>query len=190
MHTTSARKLGETEEGLYPLDARRESPLYSERKRAALAWTEALTPVSETHAPDDVYRALQAQFTEEQQVTLTSLIVAINGRNRIPIGFRAAAPSIRSTSVAQLDDSEVRRDERRRLETWVSPGGQSQSSTRRRARSLPQTMAPVPAAAGTPRLLLRDVFGPGFEIAGTIGCEPAPHDVRDWLCGVRGASVL
>jgi alkylhydroperoxidase family enzyme len=72
--------------------ARSDSPLYSERERAALAWTEALTLVSETHAPDDVYRALQAQFTEKEQVMLTLLIVAINGWNRIQIGFRAVHP--------------------------------------------------------------------------------------------------
>jgi AhpD family alkylhydroperoxidase len=83
MHTADARKHGETEERLYLLDAWRESPLYSERERAALAWTEALTLVSQTQAPDDVYRALQAQFTEEEQVRLTLLIVAINGWNRI-----------------------------------------------------------------------------------------------------------
>jgi AhpD family alkylhydroperoxidase len=92
MHTASARKLGETEERLYLLDAWRESPLYSERERAALGWTEALTLVSEKRAPDDVYQSLQAQFTEEEQVTLTLLIVAINGWNRIQVGFRAVHP--------------------------------------------------------------------------------------------------
>jgi AhpD family alkylhydroperoxidase len=92
MHTTAARKHGETEERLYLLDAWRESPLYSERERAALAWTEALTLVSETHAPDDVYRDMHAQFTEQEQVTLTLLIVAINGWNRIQVGFRAVHP--------------------------------------------------------------------------------------------------
>ncbi len=89
MHTAAARKRGETEERLYLLDAWRESPLYSERERAALAWTEALTLVSETHAPDDAYQAVQAQFTVKEQVALTLLIVAINGWNRIQIGFRA-----------------------------------------------------------------------------------------------------
>ncbi len=69
LHTASARKHGETEERLYLLDAWPESPLYSERERAALAWTEALTLVSETHAPDNIYQALQAQFTEEEQVS-------------------------------------------------------------------------------------------------------------------------
>jgi AhpD family alkylhydroperoxidase len=92
MHTADARKHGESEERLYLLDAWRESPLYSERERAALGWTEALTLVSETRAPDDVYRALQAQFTEEEQVVLTLLIVAINGWNRIQVGFRAVHP--------------------------------------------------------------------------------------------------
>ena len=67
---------------LPPQTAWRESPLYSERELAALAWTEALTLLSETRAPDDAYRALQAQFTEEEQVKLTVLIVAINGWNR------------------------------------------------------------------------------------------------------------
>ena len=92
MHTASARKQGETEERLYLLDAWRKSSLYSERERAALAWTDALSRVSETRAPDDVYRALQAQFTEEEQVTLTSLIVAINGWSQIQVGFRAVHP--------------------------------------------------------------------------------------------------
>jgi alkylhydroperoxidase family enzyme len=92
MHTAAARKHGETEERLYLLDAWRESPLYSERERAALAWTEALTLVSVTHAPDDVYRDVQAQFTEQEQVTLTLMIVAINGWNRIQVGFRAVHP--------------------------------------------------------------------------------------------------
>jgi AhpD family alkylhydroperoxidase len=92
MHTAVARKLGETEERLYLLDAWRESPLYSDRERAALGWTEALTRVPETHAPDDVYESLRAHFSEEEQVTLTLLIVAINGWNRIQVGFRAIHP--------------------------------------------------------------------------------------------------
>jgi AhpD family alkylhydroperoxidase len=89
MHTATARKNGETEERLYLLDAWRESPLYSERERAALAWTEALTLLPDTQAPDDVYAALKKHFTEEEQVKVTLLIVAINGWNRINVGFRA-----------------------------------------------------------------------------------------------------
>lgn len=92
MHTRDARKLGETEERLYLLDAWRESPLYTERERAALAWTEALTLISQTHAPDDVYAQLKAQFSEEEQVKLTMLIVTINAWNRLAIGFRKPHP--------------------------------------------------------------------------------------------------
>ena len=92
MHTASARQHGETEERLYLLDAWRESPLYSERERAALAWTEAVTLLPQTRAPDDIYQALQEQFTAEEQVMLTLLIVAINGWNRVQVGFRAVHP--------------------------------------------------------------------------------------------------
>jgi len=92
MHTDAARKEGETEERLYLLNAWRESPLYTKRERAALAWTEALTLVSETHAPEDVYQALEAQFTAEEQVKLTLLIVTINGWNRLQVGFRGVHP--------------------------------------------------------------------------------------------------
>ena len=92
MHTADARKRGETEQRLYLLDAWRDSPLYSDRERAALAWTEALTVLHETRTPDDVYETLKAQFSEEEQVKLTLLIVAINGWNRINVGFRVVHP--------------------------------------------------------------------------------------------------
>jgi AhpD family alkylhydroperoxidase len=92
MHTAEARQKGETEQRLYLLSAWRESPAYNERERAALAWTEALTLVSETLAPDDVYNELKKHFTEEEQVKLTLLIVAINGWNRIQVGFRGVHP--------------------------------------------------------------------------------------------------
>ncbi|MGY4315870.1 carboxymuconolactone decarboxylase family protein [Bradyrhizobium sp. JR3.5] len=92
MHTEDARKHGETEQRLYLLNAWRESPLYSERERAALAWTEALTLISETHAPDADYEAVRAQFTDSELVNLTTLIGAINAWNRIAIGFRAVHP--------------------------------------------------------------------------------------------------
>ena len=70
------------------LDAWHESSLYSERERAALAWTEALTRLTETRAPDDVYQAVQAQFTERELVTLTLMITIINSFNRLGVGFR------------------------------------------------------------------------------------------------------
>ncbi|HEX7082435.1 MAG TPA: carboxymuconolactone decarboxylase family protein [Gammaproteobacteria bacterium] len=89
MHSKDARAEGETEQRLYALDAWRETPFYSERERAALAWTEALTLIAETHAPDDVYEAARAQFSERELMDLTLAIVAINGWNRLAIGFRA-----------------------------------------------------------------------------------------------------
>ena len=92
MHTAAARKAGETEQRLYLLDTWRDSPLYSDRERAALAWTEALTRLADTGAPDDVYQALKAQFSDQEQAALTLLIVVINGWNRIQVGFRAVHP--------------------------------------------------------------------------------------------------
>ncbi|MBF9197403.1 carboxymuconolactone decarboxylase family protein [Microvirga terrestris] len=92
MHTRDARANGETEERLYLLSAWRESPLYSDRERAALAWTEALTLVAETHAPDADYEELSRHFTPAEQVNLTLMIGAINAWNRLAIGFRSIHP--------------------------------------------------------------------------------------------------
>lgn len=92
VHTEDARKHGETEQRLYLLNAWRESPLYSERERAALAWTDALTLVSQTHAPDSDFEAVHAQFSDVELVNLTTLIGTINAWNRIAIGFRAVHP--------------------------------------------------------------------------------------------------
>lgn len=98
MHTRDARAHGETEERLYLLDAWRESPLYSERERAALAWTEALTLVAQTHAPDDAYQPLKEHFREDEIVKLTLLITTINAWNRIAIGFRSIHPTSNSNA--------------------------------------------------------------------------------------------
>ncbi|MEY9325140.1 carboxymuconolactone decarboxylase family protein [Sinorhizobium fredii] len=87
MHTAEARAKGETEQRIYLLSAWREAPCYTGRERAALAWTEALTRLSEGHTHESVYQALQAEFTEEEQVKLTLMINVINGWNRIAIGF-------------------------------------------------------------------------------------------------------
>jgi AhpD family alkylhydroperoxidase len=92
MHSRDARANGETEERLYLLDAWQESSLYTERERAALNWTESLTLVSNTHAPDADYEAMAAQFAPDEQVKLTLLICAINAWNRIAIGFRSQHP--------------------------------------------------------------------------------------------------
>jgi alkylhydroperoxidase family enzyme len=92
MHTRDARAHGETEERLYLLSAWRESPLYSARERAALAWTDALTLVSETHVPDEVFEEAKQHFSDDELVKLTILIGAINMWNRLAISFRAVHP--------------------------------------------------------------------------------------------------
>jgi len=88
MHTADARKAGESEERIYLLNAWRESLLYTPRERAALAWTEALTLLPETHAPDADYDAMAARFSPREQADLTLLIGVINTWNRIAVGFR------------------------------------------------------------------------------------------------------
>lgn len=93
MQSAGARKRGESAEHPYLLDAWRESRLYSERKRAAVAWTEASTLVSGSRPRGDVYRGVQAHLTEQEQVTLSLLIVAINGWKRIQAGVRAVHPA-------------------------------------------------------------------------------------------------
>jgi AhpD family alkylhydroperoxidase len=100
MHTQDARKLGETEQRLYMLSAWEESPLYTDRERAALAWTEAVTLIADTHAPDDLYEELRAHFSEPEMVNLTMLIGAINAWNRIAISFRAIHPVKAKAAVA------------------------------------------------------------------------------------------
>jgi AhpD family alkylhydroperoxidase len=92
MHTSDARKAGETEARIYLLNAWRESHLYSPRERAALAWTEALTLIAQTHAPDADYEAARAVFSDEELIHLTLAISNINAWNRIAVGFRAEHP--------------------------------------------------------------------------------------------------
>ena len=100
MHTQDARKQGETEQRLYLLNAWHESPLYTDRERAALAWTEALTLIAETHAPDDLSENVRAHFSESETVNLTMLIGAINAWNRLAIAFRAVHPIKAKAAVA------------------------------------------------------------------------------------------
>ena len=87
LHAVEAREKGETEQRIYLLPAWREAPCYTERERAALGWTEAMTRLSEGREHASAYEALKAQFTEEEQVKLTLLINVINGWNRIAVGF-------------------------------------------------------------------------------------------------------
>ncbi len=91
MHSKDLRAAGESEERLNSLVVWRESPYYSDRERAALAWTEAVTLIAQTHAPDDVYAWARQQFDEKELVDLTAAIVAINGWNRLAISFRVPA---------------------------------------------------------------------------------------------------
>jgi AhpD family alkylhydroperoxidase len=87
MHMTEARRQGETEQRIYLLSAWREAPCYTDRERAALSWTDALTRLSEGHDHESVYAALKAQFSDEEQVKLTLMINIINGWNRLSVGF-------------------------------------------------------------------------------------------------------
>jgi AhpD family alkylhydroperoxidase len=93
MHATDARKAGETEMRLYLLSAWRESSLYTPRERAALAWTEALTLLPQTGAPDADYDALKEHFSEAEQVNLTFAIGAINAWNRFAVAMRLQHPT-------------------------------------------------------------------------------------------------
>lgn len=88
MHTADARQGGETERRLYTLSAWRETPFFTPRERAALAWTESLTLLSQTHAPDADYEFALAQFTPKEMVDLTLAISTINAWNRLAVGFR------------------------------------------------------------------------------------------------------
>lgn len=92
MHSHDARKRGETEQRLYLLDAWRETSLYSDRERAALAWAEALTGISETHAPDADYEELREHFSDKEIVDLSIAIGMINLWNRLSIANRTSLP--------------------------------------------------------------------------------------------------
>lgn len=102
MHTKELRAIGEIEQRLYLLSAWRECPFYSERERAALTWTEALTLLAEGNVPDKVFALARSQFSEEELIKLTLAIVAINGANRINIAFRTVPgnyePAVRTAA--------------------------------------------------------------------------------------------
>lgn len=94
MHTADARKAGETEQRIHLLAAWHEAPCYSERERAALAWTDHLTLVAEKRAPEDVYAALDAAFDKSEQMKLTMMINVINSWNRLAVGFGLYDPKL------------------------------------------------------------------------------------------------
>ena len=90
MHSKDARAAGETEQRLYLLNAWREAPFYTDRERAALAWTEALTEISKTReVSDELYAEVRKQFSEKELADLSFAIIAINGWNRLAIPFRS-----------------------------------------------------------------------------------------------------
>jgi AhpD family alkylhydroperoxidase len=93
MHSKDLRALGETEQRLYSLDAWRECPYYTDRERAALAWAEALTLITQGHAPDAVYAQVSAQFSEQEVSDLTFAITTINAWNRLAISSRTTPGS-------------------------------------------------------------------------------------------------
>jgi AhpD family alkylhydroperoxidase len=93
MHSKDLRAMGETEQRLYMLNAWRESPVYSDRERAAFAWAEAVNDLNDGHVSDEVYNEVRQQFSEEEIVDLTMEVIAINAWNRINIAFRTPAGS-------------------------------------------------------------------------------------------------
>ncbi len=93
MHTKDARVAGESEQRLYLLSAWREAPFYSERERAALEWTEAVTLIAGNHVPDEIYERVKPHFTDEEMANLTLAIATINAWNRLAISFRSEVGS-------------------------------------------------------------------------------------------------
>jgi len=105
MHSKDARAAGESEQRLYALSAWRETPFFTERERAALAWAEEITLISQNHVPDSAYEEAKRCFSEEELVSLTMALVTINGWNRLAIAFRAVPgqyePAVRKTEAAK-----------------------------------------------------------------------------------------
>ena len=101
MHARDARAQGETEQRIYLLSAWREAPCYTDRERAALGWTDALTRLSEGHARDSAYEAIKMHFSKEEQIKLTLMVNIINGWNRIAVGFGVFNEPADADSAAQ-----------------------------------------------------------------------------------------
>lgn len=98
MHSKDARAAGESEQRLYALDAWRETPFYTERERAALAWTEAVTLLQQGHVPDEVFEEVRQQFKDNEIADLTLVTATINAWNRIAISLRAVPGTYQPTS--------------------------------------------------------------------------------------------
>jgi AhpD family alkylhydroperoxidase len=100
MHTKDARHAGETEQRIYALNAWRETPFFTDRERAALEWTEAVTRLGDSHVPDDLYERVARQFDEAELVALTFGVVVINSWNRLSISFRPPVGSYQPAAAA------------------------------------------------------------------------------------------
>ena len=108
MHSKDARVLGETEQRLYAVAVWREAPFFSEQERAALAWTEAVTLISSSGVPDDVYQLARSQFSEGELVDLTMAILAINGWNRLAVSFRTVAGTYQPAPATTVREHEAK----------------------------------------------------------------------------------
>ena len=102
MHTKDARRAGETEQRIYGLNAWRETPFFSDRERAALEWTEALTRLADSHVSDDLFDRVRRQFDEAELVALTFAVIVINGWNRLSISFRPLVGTYQATAAAAV----------------------------------------------------------------------------------------
>jgi AhpD family alkylhydroperoxidase len=100
MHTKDARHAGETEQRIYALNAWRETPFFTDRERAALEWTEAVTRLGDSHVPDDLYERVARQFDEAELVALTFGVIVINSWNRLSISFRPPVGSYQPAAAA------------------------------------------------------------------------------------------
>src|SRR4051812_32724862 len=105
MHTKDARLAGETEQRLYAIPVWHETPFFTPRERAALAWTESVTAIAATGVPDDVFDEVRRHFTESELVALTMAVVAINGWNRLAVSFRAEPGSYEPRALAHASAS-------------------------------------------------------------------------------------
>ena len=159
MHTAEARGQGETEQRIYLLSAWREAPCYTERERAALGWTEALTRLSEAHAHDKAYGALKAQFSDEDQVKLTLMINIINGWNRLSVGFGT-----------WMEPAAAKRE--RRPDGGAKPSGRSGRSLIRCARA--SCVSPIACSARwrTPRTSCRRPSSAGWGLIAKRSVSP------------------
>jgi AhpD family alkylhydroperoxidase len=102
MHSKDLRAAGDTEQRLYLLDAWREAPFYSERERAALAWAEAVTLVTDGHVPDEVFEDVRPHFTDAELINLTLAVTTINAWNRLNVAFRTPAGSYQPAKTASV----------------------------------------------------------------------------------------